>query len=876
MHTITTIRTHSTTRVSENTNHQIVRPTTPLATSSTRAFASPRAAHDAASTTGAMHAGLTTTVIVALAPAARGAAASSVLDVQKITARGARASDPRVGGDAAPVRARRCAVRVRAGVSRVSVRAYAGESASAATGLRFTYDNAGKAVRSSSGAGAGDNDGGDEERNNGIARALLTASSVIAVVCATDYAFVALGGLTWSASGGAAALRASAASAATLASAYAWSAYGGMSSVRGALGTCFTYAFGSLLSIVIVQAYKVSATCVLSAGAAAAATCAAAFLARSVASSVGAGRFGKEYDTEKYAAAMKVGAKSFERLEALREVMMREFEAEMAELNEKQSSFEASMRSVEEKHRAETARLQKEIEKWRTTNAAAAADKAKALEQAKVAFEAEKAKLRADFERETASLQSAVAAIEQQMVELEGKFAGEKSKLLEQVRAAKGLYNAQKAMFYSETTKLKTAISLQEAHASNWHAEVRKLESDKVAMIAKLEEAAKANDQKDADLVAAIAQVQAEAEQELGLAIARALSERQALTLLMSQKEDAWKVDMRSAITEAEMKVKMDMEQKMKELNSKHDETVSFLNTEWERKIELAKSEQSSSAEKLRAEMAVLKATYESSAAAAQVAHTRSLDAVQADQAASADKLRAEMAVLKATYESATAAAQIAHANNVKAVKDATERALESARLDVVNAVAKQMSIAEDEKIALVAELKAEEVKMTAELLAEKDAAIADVTKQLEMAKNERRAVYDLLQTESRKLSKVTLASLQEQIEITESKLNNFWSGKMERLAAAHSVKVQKMEKEAKNKLRDVKEDAKQELQAQLEFTVKATRAAADAEYATALANAKRAYQGERRALKALYASEVAKVGNGTASSVTKLTERLA
>ena len=143
---------------------------------------------------------------------------------------------------------------------------------------------------------------------------------MVGAVCAADYAFVKLGGLAWATTPGASAIRASATTVATLVSAYFWSKFGGMSTVPGALSTCLTYAFGSLLSIVMVQAYGVSAACVLSAATAATATCAVAFLVRSLADS---SILRRSYSEELSRSAMQRGARSFERLEALREVMMK-------------------------------------------------------------------------------------------------------------------------------------------------------------------------------------------------------------------------------------------------------------------------------------------------------------------------------------------------------------------------------------------------------------------------------------------------------------------------------------------------------------------------------------------------------------------------
>ena len=197
---------------------------------------------------------------------------------------------------------------------------------------------------------------------------------------------------------------------------------------------CATYAFGSLLSIIVVQAYKVSATCVLSAAAASTATGAAAWLLRTIGES---SLLERSYDAGVHAAAMARGAKSFERLEALREVMMREFEAEMAELEQKQGQFEREMRSVEERHQSQVSRLEMEISRLKEQNKNAAADKAKALEQAKVQFEKEKERMREQFDRDTASLRETIAKLEADIADMEEKFAVERDDLLSKVRAAK-------------------------------------------------------------------------------------------------------------------------------------------------------------------------------------------------------------------------------------------------------------------------------------------------------------------------------------------------------------------------------------------------------------------------------------------------------
>ena len=119
-----------------------------------------------------------------------------------------------------------------------------------------------------------------------------------------------------------------------------------------------------------------------------------------------------------------------------------------------------------------------------------AADKAKALEQAKAQFEAEKRRMREAHERDTALLKETISKLETEVAGMEGKFADERNDLLSKVRAAKALYQAQRAMMYSEVSKLQKAISVKEAQAADWHAKVTAIEAEKLSLISKLEEAA--------------------------------------------------------------------------------------------------------------------------------------------------------------------------------------------------------------------------------------------------------------------------------------------------------------------------------------------------------------------------------------------------
>ena len=95
------------------------------------------------------------------------------------------------------------------------------------------------------------------------------------------------------------------------------------------------------------------------------------------------------------------------------------------------------MRSVEEHHQSQVSRLEMEISRLKDQNKNAAADKAKALEQAKAQFEKEKERMREQFDRDTALLRETIAKLEADIADMEEKFAVERNNLLSNLRAAK-------------------------------------------------------------------------------------------------------------------------------------------------------------------------------------------------------------------------------------------------------------------------------------------------------------------------------------------------------------------------------------------------------------------------------------------------------
>lgn len=679
---------------------------------------------------------------------------------------------------------------------------------------------------------------------------VFTIVGILACVAAADATFVGLGGLGVCSAPGVAAATSAVATAATLFAAQLWLRIGG-ASTAGTIATCLTYAFGSVLSIVFVQAIKASKECATAALAASAAVAAATFLASSISD-----RLTVVASTPAPAAVDDVlvaptpggmqggpglgfgpgqkGTASFTRLEALREMMLKEFNEESERLSAVEAERAADMTRVETTYKARVTVLEQEIQSLVLKNSelAVTAGKVAELEQIRMRMEADIAALKHTYDAGISALKAQVAGLQRTISDTEVQMTQERTALQAQLRAARGLYSAQQRLFDSEMSKYRAALDLSEQHGLWWKSEAARLEQKLQQRVVALEQ------EHAAAMSSTIASERASAQQALGLAvknlqashdsemeaaIAQALGERFALQTLMedrltdAEKQRAADVKgaARAATAEAEVRVGLEWKRKIERLESSHAITVTAIHADYKTQLAAVADTSRKSEAQLRNEMAALTTTYGSNMSAATAAHT------------------AALADAKKTAGDALAAAKSAALASLAAHTKATAAEL----------------------VTVVAELKSEEEAMVAQLCAERDAAVAEARAELRSARAERGQLYLHFTTEAAKAEGIVRARLAVELANAEKNFEAFWQGEAGRLQQIHDDKVAEMEKNHRDEV--VSLDAAFGLDRN--NLLRDERAAAATNLEASLAAQMRAFEGDKRALKALMSSEEAK-----------------
>jgi hypothetical protein len=624
---------------------------------------------------------------------------------------------------------------------------------------------------------------------------VFTVFSILACVAAADAAFVSLGGLGMSSAPGVAALISTVATAATLFAAQVWLKIGG-ASTAGTVATCLTYAFGSVLSIVVVQAVKTSRECATAALAASAAVAAAAFLAKSISarltaagsdgSDTGAGdvlmapsRNGMQGGPGGPGPGQK-GSASFTRLEALREMILKEFAEETERLQSVEAERVVEMTRVEMSYKTRITSLEQEITTLNNKNAelSATAGKVAELEQIKIRMEADITALRRTYDAEIGALKAQVAGLEKTIADTEAKMKVERAALQAQLAAARGLYSAQKRLFDLEMGKYRAALDLSEQHSVWWKAEAARREQDLQQKVGALEQT------HAAAMSSAVASKRALAQQaldkaikslrqthdsEMEAAIAQALGERLALQTLMEerladsvkQRKADVKAAARSAMAEAEVQVGLEWKRKLERLECTHKTTVTTINADYKKQLTAA---------------------------------TASNDKVEAT-------LRKEMTVLAKTHESNMKAAEAAHKKALAEAKKSADDALAAAKKEALATLAKQTKASAAELAVTIAALKSEEEAMVAELIAERDASVAAARAELKTARAERGQLYEHFTNEAAKTEGIVRARLTVELAEAEKNFTAFWQEKTEGLQKSHDDAVVEMEKNHKKEV---------------------------------------------------------------------------
>ena len=678
--------------------------------------------------------------------------------------------------------------------------------------------------------------------------------AVLAAVTAMNATFSALGGPSFvAASPGVAALASAALTYATFWAHALWQKLGGgCVSTPATLASALTYGFCALIAACAVQCVRTSKAATAATLAATASVCVAKYLAKELAEGLtitvtketpgnetimvtandvmlAPTREGMQGDATE--ASLLRGEKSrLEVLERLKEMMIREFREDTARLTQIEDEKASEVRRLEGIYEQRIKSLKAEIVILRNKNEELSkfAGIAAALQNIEERMNQEIASMKDTYDSDITALKTQIGCLEAQIAETEAKANEERERLTAALRAARGLYSAQRQMFDSEMAKYRAALAISDQHTEWWKSESARIEEHLQKRIAATE-AAHAKTLENATtserssgqsaLNRAIESLKHQHTLELESTTAAAAAERKALQVLLEdERQDAAKQlenAVRSAEAEAEVKVTNEWREKLEMLEAQHAATIKAVSEDFQDSIKEERSLNDGNTENLRV-----------------------------------------------AYEAKIGTLNSNHAEALQNAKNVATEALMAAKKAAVDELANNMEASAEELEATVAKLKEEDAATLAKLSAERDEVVAAVRAELRSARAERGALYDHFTSEKAKLEGIVRSRLTAEIAEAEKNFKAHWEGETAKLRAAHDEKMAELQATQETALKAMQATQDEEIEmfeSQIEKdkndAVESTRAALQSAFdARSLAAA-----GERRALKALMDSERAK-----------------
>lgn len=678
--------------------------------------------------------------------------------------------------------------------------------------------------------------------------------AVLAAVTAMNATFSALGGPSFvAASPGVAALASAALTYATFWAHALWQKLGGgCVSTPATLASALTYGFGALIAACAVQCVRTSKAATAATLAATASVCVAKYLAKELAEGLtitvtketpgnetimvtandvmlAPTREGMQGDATE--ASLLSGEKSrLEVLERLKEMMIREFREDTARLTQIEDEKASEVRRLEGIYEQRIKSLKAEIVILRNKNEELSkfAGIAAALQNIEERMNQEIARMKDTYDSDITALKTQIGSLEAQIAETEAKANEERERFTAALRAARGLYSAQRQMFDSEMAKYRAALAVSDQHTEWWKSESARIEEHLQKRIAATEAAhaktltnATTSERSSGQsaLNRAIESLKHQHTLELESTTAAAAAERKALQVLLEdeRQEAAKQLEnaVRSAEAEAEVKVTNEWREKLEMLEAQHAATLKAVSADFQDSIKEERSLNDGNTENLRV-----------------------------------------------AYEAKIGTLNSNHAEALQNAKNVATEALMAAKKAAVDELAKNMEASAEELEATVAKLKEEDAATLAKLSAERDEVVAAVRAELRSARAERGALYDHFTSEKAKLEGIVRSRLTAEIAEAEKNFKAHWEGETAKLRAAHDEKMAELQATQETALKAMQATQDEEIEmfeSQIEKdrndAVESTRAALQSAFdARSLAAA-----GERRALKALMDSERAK-----------------
>ena len=557
------------------------------------------------------------------------------------------------------------------------------------------------------------------------------------------------------------------------------------------------------------------------------------------------------------------GVRSLQRLEELREAMLMEFLEEQRQLGMVKQGKSEKMKGLDEKFQSTLREIKRDVLQQEVAingiQQQSAEEQQRALAMLMKEHEAAMKALADAYEKQEAALTAKIARLEAALKETETALAEVKEAMQNmesrhetELRAARGLIRAERELGQSEAAKYRAARDLQKSHVSALKADLaltqlnssekfafleqqlkdicssysaRILKEREVAAAALEQERENASEEQirmltafaaenrstpRADLIAAVAELRAQAEVEKRAiaatyegALRGAAGERRALKAL--HESELKKAGNGSSLVSAE---------------------ISQL------KSQLAAAEVSSS-QRLNEEIRKAQIDFEQRVVTLKKTHMTQLEQAQR-QSSSASGGDAATKALSESHQVALNAMQKAHADAMQAALAKADKRVADAEALLRERISNMKSTSDAEKAQLLAKLGAERESIIAEVKSEQSLSSAEVEKlkqeyenllvsavaqvqslasadtaalkaALKASTGERRALYAMMRTEAMKKSSASKVDFASEVVATEARVAAYWEQKIKDAEAAKDAQTRQLVKSYEAKLSEAR-----------------------------------------------------------------------
>jgi len=557
------------------------------------------------------------------------------------------------------------------------------------------------------------------------------------------------------------------------------------------------------------------------------------------------------------------GVRSLQRLEELREAMLMEFLEEQRQLGMVKQGKSEKMKGLDDKFQSTLREIKRDVLQQDIVingiQQQSAEEQQRALAMLMKEHEAAMKALADAYEKQEAALTAKIARLEAALKETETALAEIKEAMQNmesrhetELRAARGLIRAERELGQSEAAKYRAARDLQKSHVSALKADLALTQLNSSEKFAFLEQQLKdicssysARILKEREVTAAALEQERENASEEQIRM---------LTAFAAENRSTPRADLIAAV--AELRAQAEAEKKAlaatyegalrgaagerRALKALHESELkkagngsSLVSAEISQlKSQLAAAEVSSS-QRLNEEIRKAQIDFEQRVVTLKKTHMAQLEQAQR-QSSSASGGDAATKALSESHQVALNAMQKAHADAMQAALAKADKRVADAEALLRERISNMKSTSDAEKAQLLAKLGAERESIIAEVKSEQSLSSAEVEKlkqeyenllvsavaqvqslasadtaalkaALKASTGERRALYAMMRTEAMKKSSASKVDFASEVVATEARVAAYWEQKIKDAEAAKDAQTRQLVKSYETKLSEAR-----------------------------------------------------------------------